>query len=85
MPEEVREQVRDLAVRAFEALDVEGLARVDCFLTTEGELLINEINTMPGFTPFSMFPQVWAASGISYPELVDELIHLALERPLGLR
>ncbi len=85
VPDGVREEVQRIAAVAFEAAGCEGLARVDCFLTTDGQLLINEINTMPGFTPFSMFPQVWAASGISYPELVDELIQLALERPLGLR
>ncbi|SOC55182.1 D-alanine--D-alanine ligase family protein [Ornithinimicrobium cerasi] len=81
----VRAQVREVARRAFEVAGCEGLARVDCFVTEAGEVLINEINTMPGFTPFSMYPQAWAASGVSYPELVDELIQLALARPLGLR
>jgi D-alanine-D-alanine ligase len=66
-----------LAVRAFEAVDGRGLARVDFFLTETG-FIINEINTMPGFTPFSMFPSVWLASGMSYTELIDELIDLGL-------
>lgn len=81
----MREQIQGLAVRAFEAAGCEGLARVDCFYTEGGEVILNEVNTMPGFTPYSMYPQVWGASGVSYPELVDELLQLALERPLGLR
>ena len=83
--DEVRAEIQRIAGIAFEAAGCEGISRVDCFLTDSGEVLINEINTMPGFTPFSMYPQVWAASGISYPELIDELISLALERPTGLR
>ena len=78
-------EVRRLAGLAFEALGCEGLARVDCFYTESGEVIINEINTMPGFTPHSMYPQMWAASGLSYPELIDELVQLALTRPVGLR
>ncbi len=70
---------------AFEALGCEGLARVDCFYTADGEVVVNEINTMPGFTPHSMYPQMWAASGLAYPDLIDELIALALERRVGLR
>ena len=54
-------------------------------MTPDGEVVVNEINTMPGFTPFSMYPRMWEASGVGYPELVDELIRLALERPTGLR
>src|SRR5699024_1034905 len=81
----VREEIQRIAAVAFEAAGCEGIARVDCFLTDSGEVLINEVNTMPGFTPFSMYPQVWSTSGISYPELIDELISLALERPTGLR
>jgi D-alanine-D-alanine ligase len=81
----VRDQMRETARTAFEIGGCEGLARVDCFVTDAGEVIINEINTMPGFTPFSMYPQAWAATGLSYPELIDELIKLALERPLGLR
>lgn len=82
---EIQEEMRRIAVAAFEVAGCEGLARVDCFVTQDGEVVLNEINTMPGFTPFSMYPQVWAASGVSYPELVEELIELALQRPLGLR
>jgi D-alanine-D-alanine ligase len=85
VPPEVREEVRRIATVAFEAAGCEGLARVDCFYTSDGQVLINEVNTMPGFTPFSMYPQVWQVSGMSYPELIDELLHLALTRPLGLR
>jgi len=69
----------DLAVRAFDAIGGEGLARVDFFLTAEG-FVINEINTMPGFTPISMFPRCWQESGLSYPDLIDELIQVALAR-----
>jgi len=81
----VADQVRDLAVRTFEAVGCEGLARVDVFVTREGRVVVNEINTMPGFTAHSMFPRMWAASGLDYPALVDRLIALALARPVGLR
>lgn len=74
-----------LAVRTFEAMDAEGLARVDMFVTPDGQVLVNEINTMPGFTQYSMYPSLWQASGMSYAELIDELLGLALSRPLGLR
>jgi D-alanine-D-alanine ligase len=82
---ELASEVQQLAVRTFEAIGCEGLARVDVFVTHEGQVVINEINTMPGFTPHSMFPRMWAASGIPYPELVERLITLALRRPVGLR
>jgi D-alanine-D-alanine ligase len=85
LPDDVRAEVRRIASQAFEVAGCEGLARVDCFYTSAGQVLLNEINTMPGFTPYSMYPQVWAASGMSYQELVHELIELALQRPLGLR
>lgn len=85
VPDEVADQIRELALRAFEAAGCEGLARVDFFYTTGGEVLLNEVNTMPGFTPTSMFPRMWAASGIGYADLIDELITLALDRRLGLR
>ncbi len=85
IPEPVAERLREMAVRAFEALGCEGLARVDFFYTPDGELILNEINTLPGFTSLSVAPQLWAASGLSYPELVDHLIRLALDRPVGLR
>ncbi|WP_285493292.1 D-alanine--D-alanine ligase family protein [Actinomadura sp. NBRC 104425] len=78
-------EVQRLAVAAFDALDCEGLARVDFFYTPDGRWILNEINTMPGFTPSSAFPQMWAASGVDYPALVDRLIRTALDRPSGLR
>ncbi len=71
-------QIRNLAARAFDAIGGTGLARADFFLTSSG-FVINELNTMPGFTPISMFPKCWLASGMSYPELIDELISLGLE------
>lgn len=85
LPAAVVEKVRSMAVTAFEALSCEGLARVDFFYTPDGSLLVNELNTMPGFTPSSMFPLMWAASGLEYPALVDRLIRLALQRRVGLR
>ncbi len=85
VPADVREQVQALAVEAFEVMGCEGLARVDVFLTEDGDVVVNEINTMPGFTPHSMFPRMWAASGLDYPALVDRLLQLALTRPTGLR
>jgi D-alanine-D-alanine ligase len=85
VPEPVAEQMADYARRSFEALGCEGLARVDFFLTPHGEVIVNEVNTMPGFTPVSMFPLVWAAAGLDYPALVDRLLQLALHRRTGLR
>jgi D-alanine-D-alanine ligase len=85
LPEPMIKQVQETAIEAFEALDCEGLARVDFFLTEAGELLVNEVNTMPGFTPASMFPQMWAASGVDYPSLVARLIDDAIRRGPGLR
>ncbi len=81
----VADAARALAARAFTALGCEGLARVDLFLRPDGELVVNEVNTMPGFTPTSMFPLVWAASGLAYPDLVTRLVETAARRPLGLR
>ncbi|GIG27611.1 D-alanine--D-alanine ligase family protein [Cellulomonas marina] len=85
LPAHVVERVRQVAAEAFEAVGCEGLARVDVFVTPDDDVVVNEINTMPGFTPFSMYPRMWAASGLDYPALVDELLALALERPTGLR
>jgi D-alanine-D-alanine ligase len=89
LPDDVIAEVQDAAVRAFTALDCEGLARVDFFVsddaTGEDRVVVNEINTMPGFTPSSMFPRMWAASGVSYAELVDRLLQDALRRGTGLR
>ncbi len=81
----VSDRVRALSVAAFEALACEGLARVDFFLLADGQVVLNEINTMPGFTPTSMFPRMWDATGLSYPALVDRLVQLALQRDTGLR
>ncbi len=81
-PEQTR-AVQEVSRRAYLALDCQGLARVDFFLGTgpdgEDRLVVNEVNTMPGFTPISMFPRMWAASGVSYPELVDRLVRSALD------
>lgn len=85
IPEEAIVRVRELAAAAFDAVGAEGLSRVDFFYTPDGDLIINEINTMPGFTPKSMYPQMWAASGLDYAALIDELIYLALNRKTGLR
>lgn len=84
IPVTLSERIRTYALQAFEAVGCEGLARVDFFLTDDG-LVINEINTLPGFTPYSMFPVLWEASGVSYRNLVERLIQLALQRDTGLR
>jgi D-alanine-D-alanine ligase len=84
LPAPVVDQIREYACRTFTALDCAGLARVDFFVTPELDIYLNEINTMPGFTPFSMFPQMWAASGLEYPKLVSRLIRTALRRGTGL-
>jgi D-alanine-D-alanine ligase len=79
--EELTEKVRDLAVRAYRAIDCAGMARADFLLSGETEeLYVNELNTIPGFTSISMYPKLWEATGISYPELIDRLIELAIER-----
>lgn len=81
LPDDVRTQLDDLARRSFRALRAEGMARVDFFYEEGGRgLLLNEINTIPGFTPISMYPKLWEASGLPYPRLIDELVGLALER-----
>jgi D-alanine-D-alanine ligase len=85
LPDDVVQRVRDLSVRTFQAMGCEGLARVDFFVRPDGEVIVNEINTMPGFTPTSMYPLMWAATGLPYPDLVDRLLRLALNRPTGLR
>jgi D-alanine-D-alanine ligase len=78
---ELAEQVRALAVRAYRAIDCAGLGRVDLLLDRDnGRLYLNEINTIPGFTSISMYPKLWEATGISYAELLDRLIELALAR-----
>jgi D-alanine-D-alanine ligase len=81
LPAQVSERVRELALRAYTALDCEGFARVDCFYDERsGEVLLNEVNTIPGFTPKSMFPMLWAASGLPYPDLIARLVSLAIDR-----
>ncbi|MFF5344998.1 D-alanine--D-alanine ligase family protein [Streptomyces althioticus] len=85
LTDEETAEVRRLAVEAFDAASCEGLVRADFFLTEDGEFVINEINTMPGFTPISMYPQMWQATGVGYQELVDLLIQAALRRSTGLR
>jgi D-alanine-D-alanine ligase len=85
LPAVVSDRVRELSARAFDVLSCEGLARVDFFVLPDERVVINEINTMPGFTPSSMFPRMWAATGLDYPALVDRLVQLALHRGTGLR
>lgn len=80
LPVELIEEIQTLAINAFSVLCLEGMARVDFFLTPQNKVYINEVNTIPGFTSISMYPKLWEASGISYSELVDRLIQLALER-----
>lgn len=80
LEEAVYEQLADQATRAFKILDCAGLVRADFFVTETNEVLINEVNTMPGFTPYSMFPLMWQQSGLSYPDLIEQLINLAIER-----
>lgn len=81
LPDEIASQIQEMAIRAFQAVDAAGLARVDFFyVEATGEILLNEINTLPGFTSTSMYPQLWSATGVSFPELVDRLITLAQER-----
>jgi D-alanine-D-alanine ligase len=82
--DDVSDAVRELAIRAFKAIDGRGLARVDFFLTDDGPL-INEVNTMPGFTTISMYPRMWAASGVDYQTLLATMVDTALSRGMGLR
>lgn len=85
LTDEQTAEVQRLAVAAFDAASCEGLVRADFFLTEDGKFVINEINTMPGFTPISMYPRMWQESGVAYTELVDRLIQAALTRSTGLR
>jgi len=80
VPEEAAERVQQLSVEAFIAADCEGMARADCFVREDGEVLVNELNTIPGFTATSVYAKLFEASGIPYPELLDRLVELALER-----
>ncbi|AEH54826.1 D-alanine/D-alanine ligase [Heyndrickxia coagulans 2-6] len=78
--ETVYKKLTEAAITAFKALDCSGLVRADFFVTEDERVIINEINTMPGFTPFSMFPLLWKEAGLDYPQLIEKLIELALER-----
>lgn len=80
LSKKLAKKVRDSAKRAYLALECLGMARVDMFVTAGGKVIVNEINTLPGFTSISMYPKLWEASGLEYPELIDRLIELALER-----
>jgi D-alanine-D-alanine ligase len=81
LPEPTRDEIRRLAVAAFRAIDGAGMARVDFLLARQsGDIFVNEVNTIPGFTTISMYSKMWAASGVDYPALLDRLIALALER-----
>ena len=77
---EAQQRIRDIAVRAYQALECAGMARVDVFLAANGEVVINEINTLPGFTRISMYPKLWGASGLGYTALITRLVELALQR-----
>lgn len=80
LPEEVYAQLVVSAKKAFKILDCSGLVRADFFVTADNDILINEVNTLPGFTPFSMFPLLWENTGLAYPDLIEKLIELAIER-----
>jgi len=85
IPETAREEIRRLAGAAFEAVSCEGLARVDFFYTPDGQIVVNEINTMPGLSPASYFQKMWEASGLAFPDLIDRLLQTALKKRTGLR
>ena len=85
LDDEVAEAVRATAVEVFRVMDVEGLARVDFFLTGDGRLLVNELNTMPGFTATSLYPRMWDTAGVDYPTLLETLVETALARGAGPR
>ena len=81
LPEEVSAQIREYAIRAYKAIDCAGMARADFFVEKDtNRIFLNELNTLPGFTSISMYPKLWQSSGLAYPQLVDRLIELALER-----
>jgi len=73
-------RIQDIALQAYQVLECAGMARVDVFLTADGRIVINEVNTLPGFTRISMYPKLWGASGVGYTELITRLIELAMER-----
>ncbi len=80
LPDAVSQRVQELALQTFQTLECEGLGRVDCFLRRDGTVIVNEINTIPGFTKISMYPRLWEASGVVYSELINRLVELAIER-----
>ncbi|MFB6467368.1 D-alanine--D-alanine ligase [Cytobacillus sp. Hz8] len=80
MEEKQLEALKEMAIKAFKSLDCSGLVRADFFLTHDGQFYINEVNTMPGFTPVSMFPLLWKHTGLDYPQLIERLVRLAMER-----
>lgn len=80
LPPGVEQRVQEVALQVFDALECEGMARVDCFVRDGGGVVVNELNTLPGFTPISMYPKLWEASGLPYSELLTRLVELALER-----
>ncbi len=82
LPDGTRVDIQEMSINAFRSIDGAGLGRVDFLLSPSGEVFLNEINTMPGFTPISMYPRLWQASGVEYPALIDRLIELALDRHL---
>ncbi len=84
LPDGVEDRVREMAVQAFDALGCDGLARADFFVRRDGTIVVNEVNTMPGFTSISMYPRMWAATGVAYPDLVDRLVADALRKGTGL-
>ena len=85
IPAEHQQEIRRMSAQAFEAVSCEGLARVDFFYTPQGEILINEINTIPGLSPASYFQKMWEATGLPFPQLIDRLLQTALHRRPGLR
>jgi D-alanine-D-alanine ligase len=80
LPKAIVRSVQEIAITSYKTLCCEGMARVDFFVKADGQVLVNEINTIPGFTQISMYPKMWEASGIPYPKLIDRLIQLALQR-----
>jgi D-alanine-D-alanine ligase len=80
LPENVASRIRETAIRAYQALDCCGMSRVDFFLTPSGEFYVAELNTVPGFTPGSMYPRLWQVGGMSYSELISSLVDLGIER-----
>lgn len=80
LPKDIEKRVRELAIKTYQTLNCEGMARVDSFITKDNKIFVNEINTIPGFTKISMYPKLWEATGIVYSELIDRLIQLAIER-----